>query len=348
MQEESVKRILPFFFIIGRPRSGTTLLSTLLDAHPNVCIPFECSLLINLFPKYGKVKTWSEQKLSNFHHDVINHRKFKTWRVDNDQLLSRFMQCPHDTSFHELIQLVYLSFQSFFLKQEIQIIGDKNPIYSFYTSRLMEIKPDAKFIYLSRDYRDHILSMKKIDFEAPVTPLLAQRWKIAAKHNLTLLKKSPDNTLFVRYEDLVKDPKTMLKTICSFINIPFSEEMLDIQRIRAKIQDNFGKEAIDRYHSSLLKPIDDSKIGLWKKDMSEKDIFISDIIVGNYAEKHAYERKYKSRFSPGILMNLPWIFYAMYSIRLRKLTDYFPHNIKLAIRNRGPVLAHIFNKLIKK
>ncbi len=32
---------LPFFFIIGRPRSGTTLLRTLFDVHPNVIIPLE-------------------------------------------------------------------------------------------------------------------------------------------------------------------------------------------------------------------------------------------------------------------------------------------------------------------
>jgi hypothetical protein len=31
----------PFFFIIGRSRSGTTLLMTMYDAHPNVIIPFE-------------------------------------------------------------------------------------------------------------------------------------------------------------------------------------------------------------------------------------------------------------------------------------------------------------------
>ncbi|HAH58404.1 MAG TPA: hypothetical protein DCL86_09670, partial [Bacteroidales bacterium] len=30
---------LPIFFIIGRPRSGTTLLRMLFEAHPQVIIP---------------------------------------------------------------------------------------------------------------------------------------------------------------------------------------------------------------------------------------------------------------------------------------------------------------------
>lgn len=43
----------PFIFIVGRPRSGTTLLRTLYDAHPNVNIPPECQFVVNLYGKYG-------------------------------------------------------------------------------------------------------------------------------------------------------------------------------------------------------------------------------------------------------------------------------------------------------
>ena len=32
---------LPIFFIVGSPRSGTTMLRTIFDAHPNVSIPLE-------------------------------------------------------------------------------------------------------------------------------------------------------------------------------------------------------------------------------------------------------------------------------------------------------------------
>ena len=51
-QEIDTIRNLPFFFILGRPRSGTTLLRTILDAHPNIVIPPENSYLIHLYFKY--------------------------------------------------------------------------------------------------------------------------------------------------------------------------------------------------------------------------------------------------------------------------------------------------------
>ncbi len=57
---------IPIFFVVGRPRSGTTLLRTLFDAHPNVLVPPECQFIINLYPKYGKVTNWSKKNLESF------------------------------------------------------------------------------------------------------------------------------------------------------------------------------------------------------------------------------------------------------------------------------------------
>ena len=62
---------IPFFFIVGRPRSGTTLLRTLFDAHPNVTIPPECQFIVNLYPKYGKTSNWTESLLLSFHEDLL-------------------------------------------------------------------------------------------------------------------------------------------------------------------------------------------------------------------------------------------------------------------------------------
>ncbi|WP_103919423.1 sulfotransferase [Candidatus Venteria ishoeyi] len=45
-----------FFFIIGRPRSGTTLLQSILDAHPNILIPGESPLIMRLYMRYGHLK----------------------------------------------------------------------------------------------------------------------------------------------------------------------------------------------------------------------------------------------------------------------------------------------------
>lgn len=42
---------IPFFFIIGRPRSGTTMLSTILDANRHTAMPIESEVIIHLYFK---------------------------------------------------------------------------------------------------------------------------------------------------------------------------------------------------------------------------------------------------------------------------------------------------------
>jgi hypothetical protein len=49
---------IPFFFILGRPRSGTTLIRTLFDAHPNVKIPPEFPFIPLLARRFRNVKEW--------------------------------------------------------------------------------------------------------------------------------------------------------------------------------------------------------------------------------------------------------------------------------------------------
>jgi hypothetical protein len=57
---------IPVFFIIGRPRTGTTLLQSLLDAHPNVVIPWECQFVLNLYPLTEKLRIGQSDHLKTF------------------------------------------------------------------------------------------------------------------------------------------------------------------------------------------------------------------------------------------------------------------------------------------
>ena len=116
----------PMFFILGRPRSGTTLLASLMDAHPNVILPFECPLIINLCNKYSNITDWNEKLIKEFSNDVFNQRKFDSWRLTEKEIFDHLMKFSGKISFENIIKALYLRFNSFFEKGEIKIIGDKN------------------------------------------------------------------------------------------------------------------------------------------------------------------------------------------------------------------------------
>ena len=172
---------VPFFFIVGRPRSGTTLLRTLFDAHPNVIIPLECQFIINLYPKYGSVTHWSKDELMKFHADLQEQWWFDLWKIDPEELKSSLLDYEGSHTYSTVCKVVYDSYSSFFKKEEIRFFGDKNPGYAIYTERLLKIFPEAKFIHIIRDYRDNFVSVKNVDFELPVISIVTMKWRYFVK-----------------------------------------------------------------------------------------------------------------------------------------------------------------------
>ena len=344
MDKEIIKNI-PLFFILGRPRSGTTMLASIFDAHPNVVLPFECPLIINIYSKYAKINNWDEKTILEFVDDIIYQRKFDSWRVDKDMLLNSLLLMKGENSFETMIKALYLNFNSFFDKSETLLIGDKNPVYSIYPHQLVKLFPKAKFIHLTRDYRDNIMSIKNVDFEAPITALLAYRWRFAEKRILKEISRNPDSFYTIKYEDFVSLPQKYLIEMCSFLNIEYRPDTLDFHKTKETMFKDFNREHIEKYHSSLLRPITADKIYGWKTKMLEKDIRVADTVVGSTADKCNYKRKYLFRRIP-FFSTFFWINYGRFAYLMRFITDVLPFKIKMRIRNKGPLLAVLYNKYL--
>lgn len=339
---------IPFFFIIGRPRSGTYLLRSLLDAHPHVNIPTECPLIANLYPKYGHVKTWTRKRLEHFLKDVYRHKNFQTWPVDKEALKKAIQDCDGACSFQSLIKIIYLHFQSAFPKEQIHLLGDKNPVYSTNTEKILRAFPDARYIHLTRDYRDNLVSIRKVDFEAPYTPLIAYRWKYSARKMLRLKQQYPQQFFSLRYEDLVAEPVPQMQQVCKFLNITYNPEMFDFYKRQQKAFAHHPDDEVAKYHRSLTNPITTSKIGVWEKQLPDKEVKAADMVVGKYAELSGYQRMYKEKHFMRKLKTLPGIIYGRASYLFAGFLDYLPFRIRLKIKEAGSVLAFIYNKLFRK
>ncbi len=98
---------LPFFFIIGRPRSGTTMLRTMLDAHPKVCIPQESPVILNLYKKYGKKVSWDAKDIDEFFHDLSFQYISGVWNIDPSKLKTDLNNCIGNNTYETLIKVLY-------------------------------------------------------------------------------------------------------------------------------------------------------------------------------------------------------------------------------------------------
>jgi hypothetical protein len=340
---------IPFFFIIGRPRTGTTLLRSLFDAHPNVQIPWECQFMLNLLPRYGKITHWDRGTLDRFYHDLKGQWQFSAWNIDHDKLRSDLGSCAGDATYQDICRVVYRNHISFFPKENIQFYGDKNHGYSIYTRRLQALFPGAKFIYILRDYRDNFQSIRNVDFEIPVVSLVTYKWKYFYRKALKASEKYPGSFYFIRYEDLVKDPSMHFQALCDFLGIPFAPEVFDFYKMKEKAAEKYPADILEKHHKSLFNPVNTSRIGLWEKSLTPMQVRIADHVAGRYAEMAGYERKYSGCDPLAAFLAIPGVCYARFIYMMTWFIDRFPYRLREKFLSRGPlVLAKLFGGLFRK
>lgn len=286
---------IPVFFIVARPRTGSSLLRLLFDAHPNIQIPIEAPVFLDMVAKYGKIKDWNIQILDSFYKDLFKLRRFKEWDINEEKLKSDLHSCEGTNTYQNICKVVHLNYISAFEKKEIKYIGDKNPHYSLQFDDLLKLFPDSRFIHLTRDYRDHYLSMKRADFYESRLSLIIYNWKKSEKRLNEIKSKNGHSILTLRYEDLVTNPKKEMTSLMEFLNLDFNPEVLEYYNQKEYLKKIYSEEYLTKHFGSLLKPITSEKIDEWKNQMSDVEVEIADYIAGKYAEESGYERKFLKR-----------------------------------------------------
>ncbi len=350
----SIKKVknIPMFFILGRPRTGSTLLRTLFDAHPQVIIPQEWPMLLLLHFQFENVKYWDKKKLEEFYQALFQPLRIPFWSIRNwpgiDPVLlhKNILLCEGEQTLETLLKVVYFHYNSFFEKTEIVLIGDKNPAISNHPELLATLFPNAKFIHLVRDYRDNLVSLLEVDFEMPNITLLTYRWKYSFRIIEKAAARFPGRFYTLKYEDLVQQPEYQFGRLCDFLGIPEDPSIFSFHERKSELENSFPPEILQRYFSSLMQPIDDRKIGVYKQKLTSKQTRIADLVVGKTAEKAGYLRVSESFTSFEYLWVTPAIIYTKGLYVIGKLVRILPFKWMLWLVNKPSVVVRIYTWLV--
>jgi len=309
------KRSYDFFFILGRGRSGTSLLRTLLNEHPQLFLPKESFFMMSLYSAYRNVKDWTPKKRLSYYNDIWKDSRINiNWSFDKALLKKDILESP-DQDFVGMSKLVYIHHLRNVEKDSVEMIGDKNPIHSLFTKELSELFKNSKFIYISRDHRDNILSFKKVKFDFNHAAILAQRWKSYNRNILSVYERDGSDFLRVKYEDLISSPESILRGICDFLGVDYFGKMMEF---------NKRKESTRSWHANLNQPIDANNLNKWENEMSPKDLMIANYICASTADKLGYETqrdsfpiRYLSQYLLGVVIG-------NFSVWLEKSIFYIP------------------------
>jgi len=290
-------------FILGKGRSGTTLLQTMLDAHPNTIAPMESRFVVHFLNRYGTVTKWTPARKASFIADVLTEQKIKFfWEIDEKALKERINQLPENTNYAAICQQVYVSSQSFFTKETMKVIIDKNPIYAILVPHILAVFPNARFVHVVRDYRASSSSVLRLSKKIRARQL-GFRWLVSNQEIEHLKTQHPNRFHTLRYEDLLQQPEKELKNLTSFLGIDFDPDMLKYhEKIRSAFDDYLERSpsleikklrelGSNTVHKNLAKPIDSSFIDKWKTTLSEGEIHDLEMVCAEFAKRYHYESK---------------------------------------------------------
>ena len=124
------------FFILGNPRSGTSLFRLMLNNHPEIVVPPECGFSEWLYDDFCR-KEINEKMYRDFLVRVFDSRKFETWGLDFEEVLLSFEKC-RPTNYKSLVREIYLGYARK-NKNVKAIMGDKNNYYILCVSKIEKI-----------------------------------------------------------------------------------------------------------------------------------------------------------------------------------------------------------------
>ncbi|MBN1774631.1 MAG: sulfotransferase [Deltaproteobacteria bacterium] len=221
-------------FVIGAPRSGTTMLERMLSSHSMIQGGPEPHLLTPL----AHLGVWAKVDKAPYDHVLAAESQklfvsrlprgeadyWEACRAYCDVLYGRFLEANGGRA----------------------ICLDKTPAYALVLPFLAKVFPDARYVVLTR----HPLAI----FSSYANSFFDGDYRVAHDYNPILERYVPAMAAFlrgaevpqlhVRYEDLVTDPEAWFRRICEHVGIPFEAEAID-----------YGKQARKEPREGLGDPI---------------------------------------------------------------------------------------------
>jgi hypothetical protein len=265
-----MSRIPTPLFILGSGRSGTTITATLLGHLPRVQISKETGYISQ---NIRLLRDIDDPKSMRRLVDIVN-----TWlTVSQPDYLASI------DGFHRFCDRHGLQGSAAFIHyiwqldspkpwHELEYIGDNTPLYVMAIPAIQELLPDAKFIHMVRDPRDVVTSMLKMRFGADDPVIAALEWHTALGCWLLAERIVPaKRRMECRYEDLCTSPQETMNRLAQFVNHTEAEAMKALaDHASAGAMQNTGFETVAtaKHHRRLIEPVDASRIGRYRGELS--------------------------------------------------------------------------------
>jgi hypothetical protein len=287
----------PPIFVVGFPRSGTTLVHYLLNDHPEQAIAQETHFLDLFVPKYQDCNHGSWADLSAHWTEFTSKLPDPFWAdlTSNDWFPSFGPEAEDggsadgEPSFTVFFSALLRAYATSTGKPRV---GEKTPDHYKHLATLFSWFPNARVIFLLRDPRAVVASYLHVTrdwAEGANAYALSRRWQ---SHLSDLYRWRDDPRVqIVRYEALVRSPQTELPEILNFVGL--SDET-------TKILARQPAERIATGSFVAYAPVSDANIEVWRTRLSPRQIATVEGVLGTEMTKLGYPPDCPLVYSRGV------------------------------------------------
>lgn len=228
--------------LCGHPRSGTTLLEQVLDSHSDISSAEETSLFHDhAYPFLSRN--------SPLHADVLSVLN-AAQPVTLQQARKNYFRCMEA-----------------FLGTSLtgRLLVDKNPILTFLIIPFIRIFPETKLLVALRDPRDVCLScfMQPLPLNQSAAAYLTLEGTINDYIELMSMYRIlgpqiPNESLEIRYEDMVNNLESVSRKVLEFLGVPWDERVLQFHEHAQK------KLVRSPTYADVTKPVFKRAVGRWR------------------------------------------------------------------------------------
>lgn len=224
-------------FLLGFPRSGTTLIEVILEGHPDVVSLEENESLIRSVQQY----------------------------MQRPEDIRRLAVAPPAE-----LEALRASYWELVAAQGVEVVDktfvDKHPLNTLKLPLIARLFPDAKIVFACRDPRDIVLSCFRHRFRmsAPIYELLsiegaARYYDAVMQLLIRFMSVLPLDTCLVRHEDLVTEFAREMKRVCTFLGLNWDAGMGDFA-LRVK-----HRGVLTPSTAQLVRGLSTEGLGHWRR-----------------------------------------------------------------------------------
>jgi hypothetical protein len=270
------ERVRAPVFIVGAPRSGTTLLRVTLNRHPQLAV---CGETVYFSRVYARRRAFGDpcnpQNRERIVGAFLAIEPVRRLGMDIGALRERLM--VEGVSWRALFASLLKAYAD---SQGKMYAGEKTPEHALHINVLCDWFPDCTIIHLVRDPRAAVNSLTNVPWASRSVLMGARTWRLF--NAAASAAATRENYVRVKYEDLVARPEEQLRRLCSHIGLTYDEALL-----RPDPAEFDPRRPVHRAYEKVTA----ARTALWRAELKPWQVSAIEAAAGNHMEEFGYSKE---------------------------------------------------------